>query len=136
MRRNILFGLLLVGALSIGCSRESAREGQEKRQQQQELQRQRQRQQLGFDSELWKAGAEHGSEEREAMLKDLMSIDSLRYSSEDVLVDVLGKPDKRVEGYLYYRIKETQLITWTVHAKTLVIVLGGDTARHKMLIHE
>ena len=129
---NAWLPFLIAAVLLNGCRSESAREGQNK----QQLQRQRQTEAIVFDSEVWKAGARNGSGERVAMLEDLMSIDSLRYVSEERLIEILGNPYKRTQGHLYYRVQATKLVTWTLHAKTLVVVLGGDSARHKMLIHE
>lgn len=89
-----------------------------------------------FDAELWNTWEKGQYPYRPSMLEAVMEIDSLRYLKEAEITEVLGKPDRRTDGYLYYRISDTKLVTWTLHAQTLVIVLAGDTGPHKMLIHE
>lgn len=133
---NVWLPFLVLGVLLNGCRSESAREGQENQERQQERQQQQQTEGVYFDAEVWKAGAVYGSPEREAMLEDLMATDSLRYVSEEQLIEVLGNPYRKTQGHLYYRVQESKLGTWTLHAKTLVVIFGGDSTRHKMLIHE
>ncbi|QTN39919.1 hypothetical protein HZ996_12450 [Cryomorphaceae bacterium] len=125
MLRSFFIGLLLLLVLS-GCGNEE--QSAASTEEQIEI--------LAFDSELWSTWEKGQYPYRPSMLDAVMEMDSLRYLKETEITEVLGQPDRQTEGHLYYRISDTKLVTWTLHAQTLVIVLEGDTGRHKMLIHE
>ena len=89
-----------------------------------------------FDKEKWttKEGKEYLY--RNQMVQDLVYNDTIRTLNKTQLLELLGEPSYIRAEYLYYRITETRLGSWTIHTKTIVIKLKEDTAIEWIKIHE
>ncbi len=89
-----------------------------------------------FDREKWsiKDGDEYPY--REQMLRDVVYHDTIRSLSEAELLNLLGSPDRRNDGHLYYRIARKNLGPLTLHETTMVVKMADDQSIEWIRIHE
>jgi hypothetical protein len=73
---------------------------------------------------------------RQQMVNDILYNDTIRSLNKDEIIDLLGKPDRENEGYFYYTIKVTRLLSWTLHTQTLVIKFSDDFTIDWIKLHE
>ena len=91
---------------------------------------------IKFNKKKWctKEGSDYPY--RELMLNDVLYNDSLRTLEKDEIVELLGKPDRINNEYLYYTIDQKRIGLWPLHTKTLVIKFSKDNLIDWMKIHE
>ena len=73
---------------------------------------------------------------RDQMLNSIVFNDSVRALNEDEILDLLGEPDRRNDGYLYYMISHRRLGFWPLHTKTMVVKLSENNTIDWIKIHE
>jgi len=126
MRIGFYFGLLLL--CCIACNREKeAKSDLVERGIETEIQ---------FDKSKWKSKEGLDYPYRGQMLNDLVYNDTVRSLSKVEILDLLGEPDRRNDGYLYYMIAQKRLGSWPLHTKSLVINFSNDSTIVWIKIHE
>ena len=91
---------------------------------------------ITFDKTKWRVKEGLDYPNRDQMLNSIVYNDTVRALNKDEILDLLGEPDRRNEGYLYYLISQRRLGFWPLHTKTLVIKLSGDNTIDWIRIHE
>ena len=89
-----------------------------------------------FDRAKWRVEEEGTYPYREQMLNEVVYSDTIRSLNKGELLKLLGEPDRRQEGHLYYTIIEKRLGFWTLHRKTLVVKLSDNDTIDWIKIHE
>ena len=91
---------------------------------------------IQFDKSKW--GSKEGKDYpfRNQMLDDLVYNDTVRSLSKDEILDLLGEPDRRKDGHLYYMVDQKRIGSWPLHTKSLVIKLSDDSTIDWIKIHE
>ena len=89
-----------------------------------------------FDKSNWRSKEGLDYPYRAQMLNDLVYNDTVRSLNKDEILDLLGEPDRRNDGYLYYMIAQRRLGSWPLHTKSLVINLSDDSTIVWIKIHE
>ena len=78
---------------------------------------------IQFDKSMWRLNEGLDYPYRDQMLSDLIYNDTVRSLNKDEILDLLGEPNRRTDGYLYYLITQKRLGSWPLHTKSLVIKL-------------
>ncbi len=91
---------------------------------------------ITFDKTKWRTKEGLDYPYRDQMLKKIVYNDTVRALNKDEILDLLGEPDRRNDGYIYYMISQRRLGFWPLHTKTLVIKLSGDSTIDWIKIHE
>lgn len=73
---------------------------------------------------------------RDRMLNDILYSDTVRSQNKDEILELLGKPDRINENYLYYMIAQKRIGSWPLHTKTMVIMLSDDNSVEWIKIHD
>jgi len=89
-----------------------------------------------FDKTKWRVKEGLNYPYRDQMLNSIAYNDTVRALNKDEILDLLGAPDRRNDGYLYYMISQRHLGFWPLHTKTLVIKLSEDSTIDWIKIHE
>lgn len=92
--------------------------------------------QVKFDQAKWKTKEGKDYPYRDKMVDDVLYSDSLRTLTKDEILDLLGEPDRTNENYLYYRITEKRLASWTLHQKNLVFKFSEADSVEWIKLHE
>lgn len=82
-----------------------------------------------FNAQEWREKTGEGYPYRDEMLNDLFATDTLKRLSKSELEVQLGPPDRTDGSYLFYEIAREKAGVMTLHSKTLVIELQGDTVK-------
>lgn len=91
---------------------------------------------MKFDKTKWAVKDGEDYPFRDQMVDDVLYNDTVRTLNGNEILQLLGKPDRTNEGHLYYRITETRLGFWMLHAKTLVIKLSADQSIDWIKLHD
>ncbi len=91
---------------------------------------------ITFDKIKWRVKEGLDYPFRDRMLSSIVYNDTVRALNKDEILDLLGGPDRRNDGYLYYMISQRRLGFWPLHTKTLVIKLSEDSTIDWIKIHE
>lgn len=91
---------------------------------------------IQFDKSKWKSKEGLDYPYRDQMLNDLVYNDTVRSLNKDEILDLLGEPDRRNDGYLYYMIAQKRIGSWPLHTKSLVINISDDSTIVWIKIHE
>lgn len=89
-----------------------------------------------FDSVKWRVKKDNDYPYREQMVNALLYDNDLRTLNESAILDLLGAPDRRNEGYLYYTVNQTRLGFWPLHTKSLVVKFSADNNVEWIKLHE
>ena len=73
---------------------------------------------------------------RDKILNDLIGSVKLHGLKKDSVENLLGEPNRRDSGYLFYLIKQDRFGGLVVHTKTLVIKLTRDSTVEWRKIHQ
>ena len=92
--------------------------------------------QVPFDAQKWGVRSGKDYPYREEMLSTLVYTDTLRKMTKDSILDVLGAPDRRNEGHLYYQISQTRLGPLPLRSKYMVIKLSSENSVEWIKIYE
>ena len=90
---------------------------------------------IKFDKAKWSIKTDNDYPHREAMLNDLISNDQLKGRKRNVVIDLLGQPDRTDSGFLFYRISQKRVGFFPLSTKTLVIKLNKDSIVEWRKIH-
>lgn len=89
-----------------------------------------------FDKSRWLAREGEDYLYRSEMLNSVLYNDTIRDLSENRILEMLGDPDRRQDGHLYYKIEENRTFGWTLHAKYMVVKLTDDGKVEWIKVHE
>lgn len=89
-----------------------------------------------YDKSKWLAREGDDYLHRAEMLNTVLYNDSLRSLPESGVLNMLGDPDRRQDGHLYYKIEENRTFGWTLHATYLVVKLTDDGKVEWIKVHE
>ena len=89
-----------------------------------------------FDKEKWVTKKGKDYPYRDRMLDDVVYNDTIRTLNKGQVIELLGEPDYKKEGHLYYRITESRLGSWTMKTKTMVIKLRENDSIEWIKIKE
>jgi hypothetical protein len=92
--------------------------------------------QENFNKEKWSIKSGNNYPFRDNMLNSVLYNDSIRKLNRMEIIELLGKPDKDRDSFLYYRINEDKLGAWTLHTKTLVIKFSNDSSLEWIKLHQ
>ena len=89
-----------------------------------------------FDKSKWdeKQGLDYPFRDR--MIKDVVHNDSIRGLGRSQILELLGKPDRVNENYLYYLVAQKRLGPWPLHTKSLVVKFTQQDSVEWIKIHE
>ncbi len=91
---------------------------------------------ITFDKTKWRAKEGLDYPNRDQMLNSIVYNDTVRALNEDEILDLLGEPDRKNDGYLYYMISQRRLVFWPLHTKTMVVKLSENNTIAWIKIHE
>lgn len=117
MRTKLLIAISLVGILS--CKHKAFTN-----------------EQRAFDKKDWATKVDLDYPYRDKMLRDLVDHYTLKGMPKDSLLQLLGPPDRTDNGHLFYTVAAERWGLLTLHSKTLVIKLAGDSTVEWRKIHE
>ena len=73
---------------------------------------------------------------RAEMYKDVLYNDTIRKLNEQEILALLGEPDRKQDGYFYYTISKTSVLSWNLHTRTLVIKFADSQTIEWIKVHE
>ena len=91
---------------------------------------------IPFDKEQWNVKEGEFYANRENMLPDLMSSDTIKALKKDGIIELLGTPDRIDNNHLFYNIARTEVFSLPMHTRSLVIKLKEDGTVEWVKIHE
>ncbi|MCB2220627.1 MAG: hypothetical protein KQI35_09545 [Bacteroidetes bacterium] len=91
---------------------------------------------ISFDKTKWSTREGRDYPYRDPMLNDIVYNDTIRMLTQEEILELLGEPDRREDGYLYYMVKQKRLGYWPLHTKTLVLKFSEDNTIDWIKIHE
>ncbi len=89
---------------------------------------------MSFDKAKWETKKNSDYPYRNKIVKELMSSDTLKQLKKEEIINMLGKPDREDNSYLFYNIAQERLGFLPLHTKTLVIKLSDST--NAVMIHK
>lgn len=90
---------------------------------------------IAFNKSQWEMKNNADYPNRNKMLKELMTSDTLKQLKKEEVIQVLGQPDRMDNAYLFYTIAQERLGLFPLHTKTLVIKINDSTA-NSVMIHQ
>jgi len=92
---------------------------------------------MAFDAAKWKTvDKDSAFVYREKMLHDLVYSQNLKALNEQQLLERLGPPTRKDNGYLFYQVSQEKAGFFPLHTKTLVVKLSAEGQVEKVLIHK
>lgn len=93
---------------------------------------------IKFDKTKWKVKEGLDYIYRDKMLNDIVYNDTVRTLKRDEILELFGEPSyyRNNENFLYYRITEKRIGSWTLHTKTMVIKLMEDNTIDWIKVHK
>lgn len=91
---------------------------------------------ITFDQTKWGIKEGLAYPYRDQMLNSIVYNDTVRSLNKDEILDLLGEPDRKNNGYLYYLISQRRLGFWPLHTKTMVVKLSENNTIDWIKIHE
>jgi hypothetical protein len=91
---------------------------------------------LVFEKSKWDIMEGNDYPFRDRMVNDVLYNDTIRSLDKVQILELLGKPDRVNENYLYYKIAQKKLGNWPLHTKTLVIKLTESDSIEWIKLHE
>ena len=89
-----------------------------------------------FDQQKWATKVDLDYPYRDAMLKDLMTNQSLKKLKRDQVLNLLSEPTRTDTGYLFYNVATDRLGPLIIHSKSLVIKFHKDSSVEWVKIHQ
>ena len=89
-----------------------------------------------FDKEQWTVKHNDDYPYRPSMLNNVVYNDTIRTLNKAEIIDLLGEPDRRNEGYIYYMIEQKRLGFWPLHSRFLVVKFKDNDSIEWIKIHE
>jgi len=91
---------------------------------------------IAFDKTKWRIKEGLAYPYRGQMLNSIVYNDTVRALNKDEIIILLGEPDRRNDGYLYYMISQRRLGFWPLHTKTMVVKCLENNTIDWIKIHE
>lgn len=91
---------------------------------------------ITFDQTKWRIKEGLAYPYRNQLLNSIVYNDTVRSLNKDEILDLLGEPDRKNNGYLYYLISQRRLGFWPLHTKTMVVKLSENNTIDWIKIHE
>lgn len=91
---------------------------------------------MTFEKAKWSLKKEDDYPYRDKMLSDLMESDTLKTLNKKEVLELLGKPNRTDENFLFYTVSQQRLAFWPLHTKTLVIKFAKEDSVEWVKIHE
>src|SRR5688572_19938900 len=88
-----------------------------------------------FDATKWRIKEGEDYPFREKMLKDLVYNVTLKGIKHEQLIQLLGRPDRVDNSYLFYRVFQKRIDFFPLSTKTLVFKLTKDSTVEWRKIH-
>jgi hypothetical protein len=82
---------------------------------------------IPFNREKWNMKEDLDYPYRAQMLNDVLYNDTIRSLNKEEILELLGEPDRKSEGHLYYKISQRRIGSWTLHQKSIVIKFENDS---------
>lgn len=89
-----------------------------------------------FNKQQWLVAKAGKYPYRDAMVNDVLYNDTIRSLNQQQIKTLLGTPEKEVDNHWYYLIDNSQLGSWTLHEKTMVIKFTSATKIEWIKLHE
>jgi hypothetical protein len=91
-----------------------------------------------FDKNKWQLKEGKDYPYRAQMLNDVLYNDTIRTLNKNAIIALLGEPDYYRDDttFLYYRISENRLFTWSLTTKTMVVKLAEAGGIDWIKLHE
>ncbi|MGB0896440.1 MAG: hypothetical protein ACPGU9_01640 [Flavobacteriaceae bacterium] len=91
---------------------------------------------IEFNKEKWLIQDGYTYPHRDGMLPVLFANDTLKTLQRDAIYQILGKPNRTDNNYLFYTVSQRRIGFFPLHTKTLVIKLQGKDSLNKVMIHK
>ena len=93
---------------------------------------------MTFDKTKWNIKEGEDFPYRVQMLNDVLYNDTIRSLNKKEILDLLGEPSnyRNNEDFLYYKITENGIGSWTLKTKTMVIKFLDENTIDWIKIHE
>lgn len=91
---------------------------------------------LVFEKSKWDMMEGNDYPYRDRMVNDVLYNDTIRSLDKVQLLDLLGKPDRINENFIYYKISQKRLGYWPLHTKTMVVKFSDSDSIEWIKIHE
>ena len=91
---------------------------------------------MAFDKEKWSLKECKTYPYRDKMLNAVLYSDTLRTLNENEITQLLGQPDRLNQDFIYYRVKQTRLLFWPLHTRSLVLKFNDDSTIQWIKVHE
>jgi hypothetical protein len=91
---------------------------------------------VNVDWKNWKISRGGTYPFREEMYLQVLYSDSLRTLTKSQVLNLLGKPDRTHENFIYYLVDETNLGFWTLNSKSLVFKFTATDSVEWIKLHE
>ena len=91
---------------------------------------------VSFDTNKWSEKQGKDYVHRTKMVDNILYNEEIRALKKKQLLDLLGQPDYKNDNYFYYRIKETRILSWVLHTRTLVVLFDDNNSIKWIKMHE
>ncbi len=89
-----------------------------------------------FEQEKWSVKDGEFYPNRQSMLPELLSRDTLKTLKKEGIIELLGEPDRIDNNHLFYNVARTEVFSLPMHTRSLVIKLKDDDSVEWVKIHE
>lgn len=89
-----------------------------------------------FNQAKWKTREGKTYPYRAEMYKDVLYNDTIRNLNEQEILALLGEPNRKKDGYYYYTISKTSILSWNLHTRILVIKFTDSQTIEWIKVHE
>lgn len=91
---------------------------------------------MTFDKTKWAVKEGKDYPFRNRMLNNVIYNDTIRELNNIDILNLLGKPDRKNEDYIYYMIDQKRIAFWPLHSKFLVFKFKDENTIDWIKIHE
>jgi hypothetical protein len=91
---------------------------------------------MEFDKTKWRIKNDVDYPYRDKMYKELRANARLKGLKKEDVLGLLGEPDRRDSGFLFYTLAQKRIGSFPLHTKTLVIKIPKDSTVAWARIHE
>lgn len=90
---------------------------------------------IAFNSEKWSVKENDDYQNRESMIENLISSDTLKKLNKAGIFNLLGEPDRIDNNHFFYQIDQSRIGSWPVSTKMLVIKMKKEDKVEWVKIH-
>jgi hypothetical protein len=91
---------------------------------------------MSFDKTKWAIKEGKDYPYRNKMLNNVIFNDTIRDLNKASIINLLGEPDRKNEGHIYYIIAQKRLAFWPLHSKFLVFKFKNENSIDWIKIHD